>query len=156
MAFEDFDEKQCVCDLLDALGDVKTVFTSLLDAVTTILTTVKAAIALWPEDPADRLLLLGLQAELEVLALAAEPIVTPLNLLQAYFNQFGDCPGISTVGSTLADFYNMVLGAYEEKEEKINAMIEALDLEGSKIDRLDDIINQLDSVKEAIELCGEV
>lgn len=156
MAFDDFDDQQCVCDFIEALGDVKTAFTSLIDSAIAVLTTAKIAISLWPEDPADRVRLLGLQAELQVLSTVVEPVATPFTLLQAYFNQFGDCPGIGSVGKTLAEVRDTILGPFEEREAAINDMIEALNLESSKIERLENLIDQLQSVKDAIELCGQI
>jgi hypothetical protein len=156
MAFEDFDEKQCVCDFLDALGDVKAAFVSMVDSAITVLTLAKVAIALWPEDPADRLRVLGLQAELQVLETIVAPISTPFVILQAYFNQYGDCPGIASIGTTLTDVRDIILGPFEEQEAEINAIIESLNVEGTKIERLEDLIGQLQSVKDAIELCGQI
>lgn len=154
MAFGDFKDPQCVCDFLSGLGDLKTAYVGLIDAGIALLTTAKAAIALWPEDPADKLRLFELQAELEVLKVVAKPIDTPLAILQSYFNVYGDCSGIASAGKAIKDFRDLILGPFDEGEAEINAMIDALDLEASKVERLDDLIEQLQAVKDAIELCG--
>jgi len=156
MGFEDFEQKQCVCDFLNALGDVKTALTSLIDGVITILNLAKATIALWPADPADRLQLLELQTELQVLETAVAPITQPFNMIQPYLNLFGDCPGIASVAKTLTDVRNMILEPVEEYEAEVNAMIESLNLETLKIERLNNLIDQLQSVRDAIDLCGQI
>jgi len=156
MSFGDFKDPQCVCDFLEGLGDLKTSFTSLIDVVIGLLTTAKAAIALWPEDPADRVRLLGLQTELSVLEVVSEPINTPFALLQAVFNLYGDCDGVASITKTIASIHDTILGPVDEREAEINAMIESLNLEESKVARLSDLIDQLQAVKDAIELCGQL
>jgi hypothetical protein len=156
MGFGDFKDPQCVCDFLNGLGDLKTSFIALIDAGISLLTTVKAAIALWPEDPADRLHLIELQAELNIWETISKPIDTPFVVLQSYFSLYGDCSGVASAVKAIKGFRDTILGPVEEREDEINDMIESLDLEASKVQRLDDIIDQLQAVKDAIDLCGQL
>jgi hypothetical protein len=156
MAAENIENKECVCAFLEGLGDFKDPFLTLLDSIITILNTVKVAVSLWPEDPADRLRLLGLETQAAVIQTVIQPIQAPFALVQAYLNLYGDCPPIAKVGDSMSEARDMILGPFEERQHEIEQMTEELNLEESKIERLDNLINQLQDTKDAIEFCGQL
>ena len=64
MAFDDLENKECVCDFINNIGAVKDTFNGFLDSIIAILTAANAAIALWPADVGDQLKRLALEAEI--------------------------------------------------------------------------------------------
>jgi len=154
MAFSDFEHKECACDFVQNLESFKDTFVTFIDATIALLTTIKAAIALWPADLGDQVKKVGLEASLLALETIMAPIEAPFALVNNYFRPYSDCPPVVTVASTVNSVRDAVLGPFEEAKQDIEDYTAALDLEGTKVAKLDMWINQLQDFKDAITFCG--
>lgn len=156
MAFDDFSNKDCACDFYNNIGDFKTAFIGLLDGAIGILMTTKAALLLVPADFSDQLKKLELEAELTVIESTLITVDGPFMLIQAYLKPYSDCDGIQSVAKTINNVRNDILGPVDERKQEIEDLIEELNLEGTKIKKIDNWIEQLEAIKEAVELCGDI
>lgn len=153
-AVSKFIEEPCVCDLIQSLGSFKSTLIALIDTFIAYLTAIKAAALLWPNDPADRVEMLAYDVAIKALETAIKPIDVPFVLVTSYFKNYSDCTPIATASKTLNDTKKLLTGWAKDYMEEWKQKQEQLDMEGTKIDRLNLVIDQLKDFKDAIELCN--
>lgn len=156
MAFQDFKYKDCLCDFVQNLESFKGTFLTLIDTVITLLTTVKAGIALFPTDLSDQLTKVGLDFSLEIINLVASKIEAPFLVVDGYFRPYSDCPPLATASKTIHKARDIVLFPADYIRQEIYDFEESLDLESCKIAQLDLLIKQLQDIKDAVEFCGDM
>jgi hypothetical protein len=154
MAFSDLEFPDCACAFVDNLGPFKQTFTSLLDSIIAIMTAIKATIALWPADLGDQLKKIALEANLVVIEAAVSNVEAPFKSVNMLMSPYADCPPVATAARTITDVRNLILGPLDEAKEEVQLLIDALNLDQAKLERLDMLINQLNDLKDAIEFCG--
>lgn len=154
MAFQDFTDKECACDFVQNLESFKDTFVAFLDSAIAILTTIKAAVALWPADLGDQVKKAGLEASLVAFDVVMAPIKEPFAYVTNYFRPYSDCPPVATVAGKVTWLRNLLLSPFEDAQQEIEDYKEGLNLESSKIEQLDMAINMLKDFKDAITLCG--
>jgi hypothetical protein len=145
----------CVCLFISSLGNFKDILLALIDSVTIILRTVQASIALVPVDLSDQLTKIKLETELELIEMTVGVIEPPLGAASGYFKAWADCDPVASVSKTMDDLRDTVLKDVEERRYEIEQLIEALNLESQKIEKLNQWINQLEDLKDAITACGD-
>jgi hypothetical protein len=156
MGFTDFENHECVCSFINNLGAFKDTFIGMLDTSIGLLRAAQAAAALWPADFGDRLELLELEAELVAVQVAISAVAPPLEFVSNYFRPYADCPPMATAAQTIATVKDTILKPIRDLEDEINQKKDALDLEGSKIQKLQMWIDQLEDLKDAVNYCGTV
>jgi hypothetical protein len=154
MAFSDLKEQPCLCSFIQNLGPMKATFESLIDSAITLLTAIKATMALWPVDLGDQLLKLGYDTEIACLEALFAPLEVPFVLIIAKMQPYADCPPVATMAKTVKDVRDAVMKPLDDEKTKVNQLIYALNLENTKSERLDMLIQQLKDVKSALELCN--
>ena len=154
MSFTDFENQDCACDFIKNLGAFKDTFLGMLDTAIGLLRAAQAAAALWPADFGDQLQRLELEAELMAVQTALSIVAPPLDAVTSYFRPYTDCPPIATAGQTISNIKTSILKPMKDAENDINKLKAALDLEGTKIQKLQMWINQLEDLKDAVNYCG--
>jgi hypothetical protein len=154
--FDELKNKECLCLFLDSVGDFKQYLISMLNTIIGLLYTAKALIALIPQDLDDQLKKIELEAELFGIEQSLAVIEAPLRTVSAYFAPWADCPPVAEVSKKVNKFKDDMLKPVEEYRFEIEQLIEALNLEGQKIEEIDRAIELFEAIKEGIELCHEV
>jgi hypothetical protein len=155
MASTNFLEKECACSFVQNLGAFKDTFTGLIDAAITVLRTAQATIALWPADLGDQLKRIEYEAEVTAIEAVMAPLAAPFSLVSNYLRPYADCPPIATAAGTINKVRNTVLDPLTKQKEEIQMLIDALNLEGTKIEQLQNMIDQLNDLKDAIVYCDQ-
>ena len=156
MGAQNFENIECLCGFVSQLGTFKDSFVGLIDAAIGLLRTAQVAIALVPQDFSDQLKLLAYQTELEVAQKAIEAVTGPLSLVTGFFRPYADCPPVANTAQVLINFKNQVVGGVQDWAFEIEQLIEALNIQGQKIEELERWIQALEDIKDALDYCGTV
>lgn len=156
MAFEDLEYKECLCAFVRILGDYTETLKGLIDSAVSLLTTVKTLLNLIPQDFADHLEKYLLQTELAALEVALLYIEAPLNTINAYTKPFADCPPVASMAKVITDFKEEVLGTLYDYQNEVEQKVEALNLEGMRVEIIDNWITVLNDLKESFVACQEL
>lgn len=153
MALENFDNQACLCVWVRSLGDAKPLLQSLVTSIRGIVEAAMATYALTNNYTLDALKKTGLETSLEILNDAVAPVEAPLNTLVGYTAPFSDCPPVASLASAMKTVRDEVLSPVDDLRNKINQLSKAIDDSRSKMEMLNNILNFLDDISDAIDRC---
>ena len=150
------DEKECLCSWIGILGtDFLAPLTALIDTAVIMLTTIKVILAAIPANFSDQLLKIQYETELELYDIALGTLVSPVAFMQTYAKGYTDCSPVANINDVMTNLKNITgITALEGRRDIVENYIDALELQGLEIERIDDIIVTLQDFKEAIDECG--
>lgn len=156
MAYSDIENKDCLCAWIASLGQFKDTLENLLTGAQTILQVMQAYYVMVPTDLSDEWDKITLQAELAYLEAKLDVIGAPLVAVSNYIEPWADCNPVSTLGRDLKEFKDTVFADILDRRYEIEQLLAALDDRTNKSATIDRWIETLETIKEAIEYCGEV
>jgi hypothetical protein len=144
---------ECLCLFVDLLGDAKEQVKTLISGLQGLLQTLKTIIQLVSVDLENELRRLAYQAALALLQELIDPVQAPFNLILAQTSSFADCDPVAFLTKALKEARDLVLSPFFEAEYEIEQLIAALEDQRREVEIIDRIIEILDEINDAIDLC---
>lgn len=136
------------------LGDgPKNQLKSMITALTNMLAMYKAFWLLVNSDFEDIYKKKGMEYILKIYQQFTVPIEAELKILNKYTAPFADCPPVATVNQVSKSLVNIVIGTIQDFEFIIQQYIDAIEINQAKAEALDNMIEFLNNISDAIDQC---
>jgi len=154
MAESKLEDNACLCAWISFIGDFKDPLLALIDSSIAIFTVIKVTLALVPTNLTDQLKKLRYEAELALIEQTVAVIEAPLGYVSRYARPYADCDPVSTLIKVNNSIREWLVSDIEERRFEVEQFIAAINRESLKIEEIDQIIDVLTEIKNAIEICG--
>ncbi len=154
MAESKIEDNACLCAWINILGDFLAPLTALIDSSIAIFTVIKVTLALVPTNLTDQLKKIRYEIELAFIEQTVALIEAPLGIVGRYARPYADCDPVAALIAANEKVREFLVADIEERRFEVEQFIAAIDRENLKIEEIDNIIDVLTEMKNAIEICG--
>jgi hypothetical protein len=145
----------CVCVFAEKLGPAKQTLITFIQSLIAILQTLKAYLLLTNFSIEDELRKLAYQAELAFLKSIAGEIIAGFNTVLGLSNSFSDCAPIGSLSRIVRRSRDEVVAPIYEEEFEVEQLIAAIDRKKRQASKIQNWIDWLNALMDAIDACGE-